>query len=186
MVNSTHELQEPLVNIPALPSDRDRILAAIDVGTNSIHMVVTRIQPLLPAFTIIAREKTTVRLGDRCKQTGRLTPEAMNRAIATLKRCKEIAKSLNVEQIIAVATSAVREAPNGQEFLQQIEAELGLWVNLISGQEEARRIYLGVLSGMNLNNQPHILIDIGGGSTELILGDGHEPRTLSSTKVGPD
>jgi len=172
------------VNSPMLPADQERILAAIDVGTNSIHMVVTRIQPLLPAFTVIARDKTTVRLGDRCKQTGRLTPEAMQRAIVALKRCQDIAKSLNAEQIIAVATSAVREAPNGQEFLQQVEDELGLWVNLISGTEEARRIYLGVLSGMNFNNQPHIMIDIGGGSTELILGDGHEPRTLSSTKVG--
>ncbi len=168
----------------SMPTDQPRILAAIDVGTNSIHMVVTQIQPLLPAFTVIERNKTTVRLGDRCKQTGRLTPEAMQRAIVALKRCQEIAKSLSAEQIIAVATSAVREAPNGQEFLQQIEDELGLWVNLISGPEEARRIYLGVLSGMALNNQPHIIIDIGGGSTELILGDGHEPRTLSSTKVG--
>ncbi|KAM3097402.1 HD domain-containing protein [Phormidesmis sp. 146-12] len=184
MVKSTYTPPETLINIPTLPSDRDRILAAIDVGTNSIHMVVVRIQPRLPAFTIIAREKTTVRLGDRCKQTGRLTPEAMTRATDVLKRCQEIAKSLNAEQTIAVATSAVREAPNGQEFLQQIEADLGLWVNLISGVEEARRIYLGVLSGMQFNDQPHVIIDIGGGSTELILGDGHEPRTLSSTKIG--
>lgn len=184
MVNSTYTLKETLVNIPTVPLDRDRILAAIDLGTNSVHMVVVRIQPALPAFTIMTREKATVRLGDRCKQTGRLTPEAMDRAIVALKRCQEIAKVLNAEQIIAVATSAVREAPNGHEFLQQIEAELGLWVNLISGSEEARRIYLGVLSGMQFNDQPHIILDIGGGSTELILGDGHEPRTLSSTKIG--
>lgn len=164
--------------------DHDRILTAIDVGTNSIHMVVVRIQPSLPAFTIIAREKNTVRLGERCEQTGRLTEDAMQRAIAALKRCQEISKSLNSEQIIAVATSAVREAPNGQEFLQRVETELGLWINLISGVEEARRIYLGVLSGIEFDNRPHIVIDIGGGSTELILGDGHDPRTLSSTKVG--
>ncbi|WP_219904472.1 HD domain-containing protein [Stenomitos frigidus] len=162
----------------------ERILAAIDVGTNSIHMVVVRIQPALPAFTIIAREKTTVRLGDRNRQNGNLTDEAMERAIDTLKRCQEIAKSLNAEQTIAVATSATREAPNGRDFLQRIEAEVGLWINLISGPEEARRIYLGVLSGMELNGQPHVIIDIGGGSTELVLGDGHEPRTLSSTKIG--
>jgi exopolyphosphatase/guanosine-5'-triphosphate,3'-diphosphate pyrophosphatase len=108
----------------------------------------------------------------------------MERAIDTLKRCQEIATSLNAEQTIAVATSAMREAPNGRDFLQRIEADLGLWINLISGPEEARRIYLGVLSGMELNSQPHIIIDIGGGSTELVLGDGHEPRTLSSTKIG--
>ncbi|MGI0489229.1 HD domain-containing protein [Pantanalinema rosaneae CENA516] len=164
--------------------EHDRILAAIDVGTNSIHMVVVRVQPSLPTFTIIAREKATVRLGDRDKDTGNLTEAAMQRAIAALKRCQEIAKSLNAEQIIAVATSAVREAPNGRDFLQQVETELGLWINLISGVEEARRIYLGVLSGMEFDLQPHILIDIGGGSTELVLGDGQDPRSLSSTKIG--
>jgi exopolyphosphatase / guanosine-5'-triphosphate,3'-diphosphate pyrophosphatase len=162
----------------------DPIIAAIDVGTNSIHMVVVRIVAKLPAFSIIAREKETVRLGDRDPQTGNLTPEAISRAFGALKRCQEIAKSLNAQQILAVATSAVREAPNGYEFVRSIEAELGLAVNLISGQEEARRIYLGVLSGVEFNNKPHIIIDIGGGSTELILGDSHEPRTLSSTKIG--
>lgn len=164
-------------------AEQDRILAAIDIGTNSIHMVVVRIKPTLPAFTIIAKEKDTVRLGDCDPKIG-LTTAAIKRAIATLQRCQELAKSFNAEQIVAVATSAVREAPNGREFLQQVYEELGLFVNLISGQEEARRIYLGVLSGMEFNNHPHIIIDIGGGSTELILGDSHEPRFLSSTRVG--
>jgi exopolyphosphatase / guanosine-5'-triphosphate,3'-diphosphate pyrophosphatase len=162
----------------------DRFLAAIDVGTNSIHMVVVKIQPTIPAFTIIAKEKSTVRLGDRDPVTGRLTVEAMARAIAALRRCQEIAATMNAEAVVAVATSAVREAPNGRIFLEQVEIELGLTINLISGQEEARRIYLGVLSGMEFQNQPHVMIDIGGGSTELILGDGQEPRSLSSTKVG--
>ena len=162
----------------------DRILAAIDVGTNSIHMVVVRVQPSLPTFTIITREKDTVRLGERNRTTGELTPEAMKRAIAALRRCQEIAQGFNAEQIVAVATSAVREAANGKDFLKDVEAELGLAIRLISGQEEARRIYLGVLSGMAFDHQPHVMIDIGGGSTELILGDGHEPRCLSSTKVG--
>jgi exopolyphosphatase/guanosine-5'-triphosphate,3'-diphosphate pyrophosphatase len=184
MVNSVAQVKDNFESFPPRPIESDRILAAIDMGTNSIHMVVVRVQPALPAFTIIAREKDTVRLGDRCKETGRLTPEAMARAIAALRRCQDISKTHNVEQIIAVATSAVREAPNGRDFLKQVETELGLSVNLISGQEEARRIYLGVLSGMEFNNQPHIIIDIGGGSTELILGDSHEPRSLSSTKVG--
>jgi exopolyphosphatase / guanosine-5'-triphosphate,3'-diphosphate pyrophosphatase len=164
--------------------EQERILTAIDVGTNSIHMVVVRIVPALPAFSIIAREKTTVRLGERCQKTGQLTEEAMQRAISALKRCQEISRSLNAEQILAVATSAVREASNGPDFLQRIEADLGLSINLISGVEEARRIYLGVLSALEFNSQPHIVIDIGGGSTELILGDGHDPRTLSSTKIG--
>lgn len=185
MVNSLSKPpEESPVMLPTVPDNRDRILAAIDVGTNSIHMVIARIQPQIPAFTIVGREKATVRLGDFCKKTGELSAEAMDRAMVALRRCQEVAKSVNAEQTIAVATSAVREAPNGQAFLQRIEDELGLWVNLISGAEEARRIYLGVLSGMNFNNQPHVIVDIGGGSTELILGDGHEPRTLSSTKVG--
>jgi exopolyphosphatase/guanosine-5'-triphosphate,3'-diphosphate pyrophosphatase len=184
MVNSVRKIKRRWINFPLMAIEHERILAAIDVGTNSIHMVVARVQPNLPAFTIIAKEKTTVRLGDRDKKTGDLTEAAMQRAIETLRRCQEISRSLNAEQIIAVATSAVREAPNGRDFLQRVETELGLWVDLVSGSEEARRIYLGVLSGMEFSGQPHIVIDIGGGSTELILGDGHEPRSLSSTKVG--
>jgi len=161
-----------------------KIIAAIDIGTNSIHMVVVKIEPSLPAFSVIAKEKDTVRLGDRDSETGELTPEAIGRSLNTLRRCKELATSLEAEQIIAVATSATREAPNGESFLRQIESELGIVVNLISGKEEARRIYLGVLSGMDFNEQPHVIIDIGGGSTEIVLADIHEPRFLSSTKVG--
>ncbi|APB34780.1 Ppx/GppA phosphatase [Gloeomargarita lithophora Alchichica-D10] len=160
------------------------VLAAIDVGTNSIHMVVVRIQPQIPAFTVIAREKETVRLGERCPQTGNLIPEAMARALEALQRCLTLSQIHQAAVTIAVATSAVREAPNGTEFLQRVAAETGLIIDLIAGVEEARCIYLGVLSGMELHRQPHVVIDIGGGSTELILGDGSEPQYLSSTKVG--
>ena len=162
----------------------NQIIAAIDIGTNSIHMVIVKIEPSLPSFTVIAREKDTVRLGERDRITGKLTPEAIERSLNTLRRCQDLATSLGAEQIIAVATSATREAANGEAFLRQIESELGIVVNLISGQEEARRIYLGVLSGMDLQDRPHVIIDIGGGSTELILADVHEARFLSSTKVG--
>lgn len=186
-------LQSPLSTLPlsgqsgsqpAPDLDRDRILAAIDVGTNSIHMVVVKIQPSLPAFSIIDKAKEMVRLGEFAEATEGLTEDAMGRAIAALKRCREIAKSLNAEDIVAVATSAVREAKNGRDFLERVEAEVGLAVNLIAGTEEARRIYLGVLSGMELDQKPHAMIDIGGGSTELILGTGQPHRFLSSTKVG--
>ncbi|MDY6781285.1 MAG: Ppx/GppA phosphatase family protein [Cyanobacteriota bacterium] len=174
---------ESLLEIPA---DRagEFNLAAIDIGTNSIHMAIARIQPSLPAFTIINREKDTVRLGDRDPKTKCITPQVMKRALATLRRCQDLAVSFNVKQVIAVATSAMREAPNGSDLLRQIESEIGLQVNVISGQEEARRIYLGVLSCMDFQNQPHVIIDIGGGSTELVLADGDQPRFLSSTKVG--
>ncbi|BCL35799.1 Ppx/GppA phosphatase family protein [Nostoc sp. MS1] len=171
-------------SVSTQPVQQHRIIAAIDMGTNSLHMVVVKIDPTLPAFSIISREKETVRLGDRNIATGELKPEVMAKAIATLRRFQEAAKIANAETLIAVATSAVREAPNGKDFLHQIQTELGLSVDLISGQEEARRIYLGVLSGMEFHNQPHLIIDIGGGSTELILGDSQEPRTLTSTKVG--
>ncbi|MCC5652054.1 Ppx/GppA family phosphatase [Nostoc sp. XA013] len=171
-------------SVPTQPPKQHRIIAAIDLGTNSLHMVVVKIDPTLPAFSIIAREKETVRLGDRNLTTGELKPEIIKKAIAALGRFQEVAKTINAETIIAVATSAVREAPNGKDFLYRVETELGLSVNLISGQEEARRIYLGVLSGMEFHNQPHMIVDIGGGSTELILADSHQARTLTSTKVG--
>ena len=171
-------------NKPSESAQENQMIAAIDIGTNSLHMVVVKIEATLPSFTIIAREKETVRLGDRNLETGELKPEVMMKAIACLGRFKTLADSLGTNSIVAVATSAVRESPNGKDFLHQVETEVGLSVDLISGPEEARRIYLGVLSGMEFNNKPHIIIDIGGGSTELILGDSEEPRSLTSTKVG--
>jgi len=170
----------PPQSVPTKPI----ILGAIDIGTNSIHLVVVKIEPQFPSFSIIAKEKDTVRLGDRDLHTGNLTPEAIARALSTLRRCQDLALSFGAKHILAVATSATREAPNGQEFIQQVERELGLQVDLISGPEEARRIYLGVLSGWEFNEQPQVIIDIGGGSTELILCDRHDTRYLSSTKVG--
>ncbi len=184
MVNISNQVTPNRELAPQAKVSDVQILAAIDIGTNSVHMVVVAIEPSLPAFTIIAREKDTVRLGDRDRKTGKLTLVAMERAIAALKRCHDLAISLQADQIIAVATSATREATNGDEFLALIEKEVGISVNLISGQEEARRIYLGVVSGMDFQNQAHIIIDIGGGSTELILADSQEIRFLSSTKIG--
>ena len=171
-------------DIPTKNVESERIIAAIDLGTNSVHMVIVRIEPSLPSFSIIGKEKETVRLGDRDIETGNLKLKIMEKTVNALARFQEIAKNLDAQAIIAVATSAIREAPNGREFLYRIKRELNLDVDLISGQEEARRIYLGVLSGMEFNNEPHTIIDIGGGSTELILGDSHEERCLNSTKVG--
>jgi exopolyphosphatase/guanosine-5'-triphosphate,3'-diphosphate pyrophosphatase len=183
-IYSPESSETSLDQLRAASLREDRILAAIDVGTNSVHMVIVKIQPQLPAFTIIDREKDTVRLGNFCEKTGNLTESAMDRGVAALQRCLQIAESLKAHDVVAVATSAVREARNGQVFIDRVKQELGLSINLISGPEEARRIYLGVLSGVELNNEPHAIIDIGGGSTELILGNGAEHRFLSSTKVG--
>lgn len=168
----------------ALPGNSEFILAAIDIGTNSVHMVIVKIDATLPSFSIIGKEKDTVRLGEFCEDTGNLTEEAMSRCIESLKRCLKIATNFKADDIVAVATSAVREAGNGQNFIERVKTDLGLSINLISGTEEARRIYLGVISSMELKGKPHATIDIGGGSTEIVLGCGGPHDFLSSSKVG--
>ncbi len=161
-----------------------RHVAAIDIGTNSIHLLIAAVDPVLRSFSVVLTEKSSTRLGERDEDSGELTPEAIERAFVTLRHCRELSASHGVEQIVTAATSAVREAPNGREFLQSLQEQLGLEVDLISGQEEARLIYLGVLSGMAFGDQPHLILDIGGGSTELILADGRDARALTSTRVG--
>jgi exopolyphosphatase / guanosine-5'-triphosphate,3'-diphosphate pyrophosphatase len=138
MVNSIYQPNAEIDEAQTISMQEKQIIAAIDIGTNSIHMVIVEIEPSLPSFSIISKEKDTVRLGDRDPETGNLTQVAMNRSLAALKRCKDLATSLHASQIIAVATSATREAKNGLQFLQQIKDELDITVNLISGQEEAR------------------------------------------------
>ncbi|MDP7328133.1 MAG: Ppx/GppA family phosphatase, partial [Prochlorococcaceae cyanobacterium ETNP7_MAG_30] len=168
-----------------LRSQRElRNVAAIDIGTNSTHLLVASVDPSLHTFSIDLAEKSTTRLGERDPDSGELTEAAMERVFETLKRFKDLTASHQVEQVVASATSAVREAPNGRDFLQRIQDQLGLEVDLLSGAEEARLIYLGVLSGMPFGERPHLLLDIGGGSTELILADGRDARALTSTRVG--
>ncbi len=159
-------------------------VAAIDIGTNSTHLLLASVEPELGSFSIELAEKSTTRLGENQSDSDFLSESAMERVIDTLKRFKDLAASYKVEQIVTAATSAVREALNGIEFVDRIKKELGIEVNLVSGQEEARLIYLGVLSGIPFGEDPHILLDIGGGSTELILADGRDARALTSTRVG--
>jgi len=161
-----------------------RKVAAIDIGTNSTHLLVASVDPFLHTFSIDLAEKSTTRLGERDPESGELTALAMKRTSETLQRFKDLAESHKVEQLLIAATSAVREASNGRDFLNQIKEEVGLDVDLISGFEEARLIYLGVLSGMPFGENPHVLLDIGGGSTELILADCRDARALTSTRVG--
>ncbi|MFQ6537534.1 MULTISPECIES: Ppx/GppA phosphatase family protein [Aphanothece] len=164
-------------------ADRRRV-AAIDIGTNSIHLLIAEVDEQLRSFSVLLAEKATTRLGERDPETGDLSAEAIERAFRTLRHDRDLAESHGVEQIVTAATSAVREAPNGREFLQVLHDQLGLPVELVSGPEEARLIYLGVLSGMAFGDHPHMIIDIGGGSTELVLADGRDARTLSSTRIG--
>ena len=181
-VISVPESQPQVLNTDA--GSRIRKLAAIDIGTNSTHLLVAAVDTGLGTFNIEQAEKSTTRLGERDPETGALTDAAMQRGLETLRRFCDLAASHAVEEVVTAATSAVREAPNGRDFLQAINDELGLEVDLISGPEEARLIYLGVLSGMPFGERPHLVLDIGGGSTELILADGREARALTSTRVG--
>jgi len=170
--------------MPQAPKTEIRRVAAIDIGTNSTHLLVAAVDPALGSFNVVVAEKSTTRLGEREEERGELTPVAIERALQTLRHCRDLAQSHGVEQIVTAATSAVREAPNGRDFLGSVQDQLGLDVDLVSGPEEARLIYLGVLSGMRFGEQPHLIIDIGGGSTELILADGHDARVLSSSRIG--
>ena len=169
---------------PTRSSAQTRRVAAIDIGTNSTHLLVAGVDTILGTFSIEQAEKSTTRLGERDPDSGELTSAGMDRAFETLRRFRDLAVSHDVEQIVTAATSAVREAPNGREFLQSIQDGLDIDVDLVSGPEEARLIYLGVLSGMTFGDRPHLLLDIGGGSTELILADGRDARALTSTRVG--
>ncbi|BEV35896.1 Ppx/GppA phosphatase family protein [Synechococcus sp. M16CYN] len=161
-----------------------RQIAAIDIGTNSTHLLVASVDSALSTFSIVQAEKSTTRLGERDPDTGKLSSGAIERGFETLRRFRDLANSHQVEQVVTAATSAVREAPNGRDFLQRIKEELGMEIDLVSGPEEARLIYLGVLSGMSFGEDPHLLLDIGGGSTELILADGRDARALTSTPIG--
>jgi len=160
----------------------DEALAAIDIGTNSIHLVVAR-----PTgnnrFEVIDRDKEVVRLGSGSGDMKRLAPEAMERGLAALRRFQQVASSRGAE-IHAVATSAVREADNRREFVRRALQEAGVRVAVISGTEEARLIRLGALQTVPAYEQRHLLIDIGGGSTEFIIGERDEVLGSRSLKLG--
>jgi len=163
--------------------EKDIFVASIDIGTNSTHLLIAQIDKDLKSFTIKFTEKSTTRLGER-DEDGNLTEVSINRVLETLKRFKEYCFSYGVERILAAATSAVREASNGKDLLNKVRDEVGFQIELISGAEEARLIYLGVLSGMDLDNRSHIIVDIGGGSTELILANSEDTRALTSARIG--
>ena len=146
--------------------EKQILVASIDIGTNSTHLLVAEINLELKSFSIKFTDKSTTRLGERDEE-GNLTEESIQRALVTLKRFKEYCKSNGVKQIVTAATSAVREAPNGQDFIRRVLDETDIQIEMISGSEEARLIYLGVLSGMSFEDQSFVIIDIGGGSTAV-------------------
>ena len=158
-------------------------IAAIDVGSNSVHMVVAQIDSD-GGITTLYRLKEMVGLGRISFPNKELSAEAMDRAIQSLGRMKTAAQQRQCEKVIAAATSAIREAANGGELIRRIRDELKLNVKVVSAREEARLIYLGVRGALDLGRKPHLMIDIGGGSVEFIVGDEHETKLLESRKLG--
>lgn len=135
-------------------------------------------------ITTLWRMKEMVGLGRISFPSRRLTAEAIERAVNTLGRFKQAAMQRQCEKIVIVATSAVREALNGGDLIQRVRDELRLYIKVVSAREEARLIYLGVRHEMDLGDEPHLVIDIGGGSVELIVGDSHGAAMLESRKLG--
>ena len=157
-------------------------LAAIDIGTSSVHLAIA--SPTRGGRPeIIARHKVPVRLGSGGKDMKRLNSDAVDRAIAALADFRRLADA-NEAEVHAVATSAVREAEDNSAFLERARADAGITVEVIAGTEEARLIHLGVLGALPIADRRHLVIDIGGGSTELIVGEGRSPEILRSLKLG--
>ena len=156
-------------------------LAALDIGTNSFHLVVARL--LDNGYEIVTREKETVRLGHGGGDMKELSTDAIDRGISSLRRMQRIAASHGA-QVRAVATSAVREAQNADVFLTRARREAKIDVEVISGLEEARLIHLGVLQAVPAFDQRLILVDIGGGSTEVLVGEHGETLAARSFKLG--
>ncbi len=158
-------------------------LAAIDIGTNSIHMVIVRVEQHR-IFEIIDREKEMVFLGKGSLLSRKLPQENIDRGLAALKAFKQIADTHNVDEIITTATSAVREARNGREFMELVKKETGIEIRLLSGTEEARMITLAVRDVIDLKDQRALIMDIGGGSMELIVADARHIYFAQSLKAG--
>jgi exopolyphosphatase / guanosine-5'-triphosphate,3'-diphosphate pyrophosphatase len=165
------------------PVPGDVRLAAIDVGSNSIHMVIAQVDAD-GGITTLWRMKEMVGLGRNSFPSHRLSQEAMDRAIDVLRRFRTSALRRGCEKIVAVATSAVREAENGGDFIERARRETGLVVRVVAAREEARLIHVGVRHAMDFAEGPHLIVDIGGGSVEFIVADMKDAMLLESRKLG--
>ena len=163
--------------------DKGKVVAFLDVGTNSVRLLVVRINPNL-SYTVISEQKEMVRLGETEFQDGLLAEGPMERAIRVVKNFCDLSRTYGATEFVAKATSATREASNRDELVDRMKEAAGLELEIISGLEEARLIYLGVSSGHNIGKRNALFMDIGGGSTELVLGDQDEYSYLDSLKVG--
>ncbi|MDT8322566.1 MAG: Ppx/GppA phosphatase family protein [Bacteroidota bacterium] len=162
--------------------NRIRRLAAIDLGTNSFHLVIADVKSN-GKFTVLGRDKEVVRLGEGVADMKHLGTEAMTRAMDTLRRFSLIAQT-HEAPVRAIATSAVREAQNRDLFLRRVREELNIEIEVVSGFEEARLIYLGVMQALPVYQQSTLLVDIGGGSTEFLVGEKGNVHYANSLKLG--
>jgi exopolyphosphatase / guanosine-5'-triphosphate,3'-diphosphate pyrophosphatase len=169
---------------PTQPLGREgRVVAFIDIGTNSVRLLVVRLNPN-HSYTILTRQKQQIRLGEGEFEDDEIRPEAIERLVRVCKMFHDLARAFNTEEFAAVATSAMREASNQHEILHLLRQEAGFEVRVISGQEEARLIYLGVASGLHLEGRQAFFIDIGGGSTEIAVGGERSYHYLHSFRLG--
>lgn len=158
-------------------------LGVLDIGTNSIHIVIAEVGREM-SFEIIGRAKDMTRLGDVTLKSGFIPREKLDRAVGVVKHFAQLARNRGVSRILGVATAAVREASNGGEFLDRVQRESGIKVRSVTGDEEARLIYLAVRHFMHLAGRPALIVDIGGGSAELIAGNDKEMAYSRSVKLG--
>lgn len=159
------------------------LLAGIDIGTNTLRLLIVKFSPDGRRQSIESHRRIT-RLGEDISRTGRLKAEAMERTLRTLKDFTDICDKLNIDGVYTVATSAVREASNAADFVGMVREKTGLDVAIISGDEEARLTMLGVSSGIDIGDKDVFLMDIGGGSTEFIFASGGRILYKVSTDIG--
>lgn len=175
----------PVVPPPGGPGEavgRPVRLCVIDLGTNSFHAIIVDAYAN-GTFTTLDRIKEMVRLGEGGFTKHRLTGAARRRGMEALRRIRLLAEGWQVSDYLAYATSAIREAENGGDFIQRVQAELGLRIRPISGEMEARLIYRGVRRALDIP-EPTLLVDIGGGSTEFVVGTGDIVHHAASHKLG--
>ena len=148
---------------------RQRV-AAVDCGTNSIRLLIADIDPERNVLTDVAREMRIVRLGEGVDRTGRLSQAALGRTIGALREYAELIGRVSPAAVRMVATSATRDAENAQEFVDQVKEVLGVTPEVVSGDEEARLSFTGATRELADTPAPYLVTDIGGGSTEFVLG----------------
>ena len=158
-------------------------LAAIDIGTNSIHMIVVKVLQQRN-FEVIERVKVMAKLGVGVFATNRLSDRAVKVGLETIERCVQLADQLGADEIITAATSATREAKNGEAFLEEVVKRTKIRPRIISGKDEARLIFLAVQNAIALKDENALVLDIGGGSTEAAVGNASSVLFGKSMKLG--